>query len=146
MKTRRFPCRIVLVLLLLAFNPQPSTFAQGSLTPPGPPAPTMKTLAQIEPRTPVDAANTPGDGSDSFIISQPGSYFLTTNIVGAVAKYGITIATNNVTLDLNGFTLLGVPGSSGGIYFSGSYSNITVQNGTITGWGGDGVRSDSNGP
>jgi hypothetical protein len=47
---------VLVLTLLAAFNSQLSTaFAQGSLTPPGAPAPTMKTLAQIEPRTPVDA-------------------------------------------------------------------------------------------
>jgi hypothetical protein len=41
--------------------------AQGSLTPPpGAPAPTMKTLDQIEARTPISSA--------PFTISAPGSY------------------------------------------------------------------------
>src|SRR5580698_3192796 len=96
---------------LLAFatlNSQLSTtFAQGSLTPPGAPAPTMKSLDQVEARTIVDAANTPGDASDLFIISQPGSYYLTANLAGASGKNGIEITTNNVTLDLNGFSLQG---------------------------------------
>ena len=42
--------------LLLTLNLQLTTaFAQGSLTPPGAPAPTMKTLAQIEPRRSASA-------------------------------------------------------------------------------------------
>jgi hypothetical protein len=44
-------------LALLAsciLNPA-SLSAQGSLTPPGAPAPTMKTLTQIEPRTPISS-------------------------------------------------------------------------------------------
>jgi hypothetical protein len=46
---------------LSTFNAQLTTaFAQGSLTPPGAPAATMKTLAQIEPRTPVDAPTRQG--------------------------------------------------------------------------------------
>src|SRR6516225_2055979 len=40
-----------LALFFAAFNSQLSTaFSQGSLTPPGPPVPTMKTLDQIQPR------------------------------------------------------------------------------------------------
>src|SRR5438105_5129643 len=34
----------------------PSSFGQGSLTPPGAPAPSMKTLQQVEPRTPISSA------------------------------------------------------------------------------------------
>jgi hypothetical protein len=133
---------IALALLALAnLNSQLATvFAQGSLMPPGAPAPTMKSLDQIEPRTPITTNTTPGDASDSFIISQPGSYYLTTNIVGAAVKNGIEISSGNVTLDLNGFALVGsVANSDNGIYVSGTYTNITVRNGTISGWGESGV-------
>ena len=127
---------VLVLTLLAAFNSQLSTaFAQGSLTPPGAPAPTMKTLAQIEPRTPVDAAHTPGDISDQFIINQPGSYYLTANISGISSKYGIGILTNNVVLDLNGFSLLGASNSFAGIVLYVSYTNLTVRNGTVSGWG-----------
>src|SRR5882757_10456894 len=67
-------------IALPALNPQPCTcFAQGSLTPPGAPAPTMKSLDQLEPRT--DVLKLSGDGANSYIISQPGSYYLTTNVL-----------------------------------------------------------------
>ena len=75
---------------------------QGSLTPPGAPTPTMKSLDQIEPRTPITY--------DGYYISSPGSYYVTTNLTGSVygvpgSPYGIYIASDNVTVDLNGFTL-----------------------------------------
>src|SRR4029077_17462440 len=79
-----------------------SAFGQGSLTPPGAPAPTMKTLAQIEPRIEINATNPPGDADSSFKITQPGSYYLTGNLTGVASKHGIKIAANDVTLDLMG--------------------------------------------
>ncbi len=112
-----------------------SIFAQGSLTPPGAPALTMKSLDQIEPRTPVDASHTPGNFFAQFIINQPGSYYLTSNIVGVSGKRGIQIQTGNVTLDLNGFSLLGVSDALDAIYFTSvSITNLLVRNGIISGW------------
>jgi hypothetical protein len=108
---------------------QPSTLlAQGSLTPPGAPAPTMKTLAQIEPRTPITNATTP------VTISVPGSYYLTTNLTVSGGD-AITIAANGVTLDLNGFTISSItnPASGTAILLSGGLRNIAIQNGHIQG-------------
>ena len=132
MKTKRIKLA-ALLLLLSTLNSQLSTvLAQGGLTPPGAPAPTMKTLDQVEPRT--DVLKLSGDGNSLFIIIQPGSYYLTTNIVGVAGRNGISIASGNVTLDLRGFALLGVPGSFRGVYVSSTYTNITVRNGTVSGW------------
>jgi hypothetical protein len=105
------------------------------LTPPGVPAPVMKSLDQIEARTIVNSASTPGDGNNVYIISQPGSYYLTGNLVaplhlfGGNAKNGIEITANNVTLDLDGFALQGAAGNKG-IYIPNVQTNITVRNGT----------------
>jgi parallel beta-helix repeat protein len=130
------PAMLGALLAVATLNTHLSTvFAQGSLTPPGAPAPTMKSLAQIEPRTPVDSAHTPGDSIDQFVINQAGSYYLTTNLVGVSSKNGIGIFTNNVTLDLSGFSLLGTASSSDGIHINVACTNITVRNGTISGWG-----------
>jgi parallel beta-helix repeat protein len=118
-------------------------FSQGALTPPGAPAPTMKSLDQVEARTIVNASNTPGDASDLFIISKPGSYYLTTNLTGVSGKNGIEITTNNVTLDLNGFAVQGVSGSANGISIPIASSNVTIRNGAVSGWGLDGVFSSS---
>ena len=131
MKTKS-PVFIVLALLALStLNLRLSTcFAQGSLTPPGAPAPTMKTLSQIEPRTPISSA--------PYSITSPGSYYLTTNLTVAVGD-AIDISANGVTVDLNGFTISTTGSGSYGIFLSGSEgygignTDITISNGHIMG-------------
>jgi hypothetical protein len=51
--------------------------------PPGPIASSYKTLSEVEPRTAVNATNTPGDAGCVYRISQHGSYYLTGNIFTA---------------------------------------------------------------
>ena len=109
----------------------------GPLTPPaGPVAPTPGP----EPRIPINATNTPGDADSLFRITQPGSHYLTGNLLGASAKHGIKIVASNVTLDLCGFEMRGVAGSLNGIRVEGTRSDIAVSDGSVTGWGDTGVR------
>lgn len=120
--------------------------AQGTLTPPSAPTPTMKSLDQIDThvdtaaaakRILINSTTAPGDSGSVYIISQPGSYYLAGNLNGAGGKNGITINADNVTVDLNGFALIGALGSSDGIHSI--KNNVGVRNGTIRSWGGDGV-------
>src|SRR5262245_9107493 len=104
-----------------------SIFAQGSLTPPSGPAPSMKTLGQIEPRVAIDKA--------PARITLPGAYYLTTNIAVAVGGLGITVDASNVTLDLNGFVVSGAAGSEAAIAIVPGRTAVTVRNGTITATG-----------
>src|SRR5437868_8408613 len=103
-----------LTLFSFAFLFQTSAFAQGSLTPPAAPMPTMKTLQQVEPRTPISTL--------PFTISASGSYYLTTNLTGVAGSDGITISASDVTLDLKGFTMTGAGGggTDAGISLTGS--------------------------
>lgn len=114
--------------------------------PPGPIASTGKTTQEIfdrvalgEPRIAINEANTPGDGTTVYRITQPGSYYLTGNITGQTSKQGIAIAASNVTIDLNGFALMGVPGSFFGIVNDNTQSSITIRNGSVIGWGAGGI-------
>src|SRR6476646_3866759 len=76
MKTPRL--LFISIAFLSPFLLPSSAFPQGSLTPPGPPAPTMKKLDEVEPRTNLQATPAPAgvDTSNAdyhFIINQPGS-------------------------------------------------------------------------
>jgi parallel beta-helix repeat protein len=125
---------IALVALVTLLQPLATALAQGSLTPPpGVPAPVMKTLDQIEPRIPVGPDTTPGGPLVLYRITQPGSYYLTDNLQGVSNKYGITISASDVTLDLNGFEVVGVPESYSGINAEG-FSRVRVRNGTVRNW------------
>jgi hypothetical protein len=133
MKTslKRIPTNALFILLsgvVLAVMPT-ALFSQGSLTPPGAPVPTMKTLDQIEARTPISSA--------PYTISSSGSYYLTANLTVATGD-AITITASGVTLDLNGFTISSTaPSANGtGILLEGNNNlctDITIFNGHIRG-------------
>ncbi len=115
--------------------------SQGPLNPPGAPAPTMKSLDEIdaklsqanaklddaagkaEKRTPISAL--------PLTITAPGSYYLTGNLTGTAGQDAITINADNVAIDLNGFTLSG-PGGAG--ITSAANQRLRVRNGTIEGF------------
>ena len=115
----------------------------GPLNPPaGPVTSTYKTLTEVEPRTAINATNTPGDTDSLFKITQRGSYYLTGNTTGVVGKHGIEIAASGVTLDLMGFDLSGIPamGAFDGVSATvNSVTNITIRNGSVRAWGDEGV-------
>ena len=113
----------------------------GDLTPPtGPIEPTLKDLDEVEPRTPLNLENTPGDASSVFKITNAGSYYLIGNLKGVSGKHGILIDSDDVTIDLMGFHVSGVAGSLRGITTTGvNLENIAITNGTIDGWGQDGI-------
>lgn len=103
----------------------------GPLTPPaGAVTSTYKTLQQVEPR--IDIATLPPSGPSRYVISQPGSYYLSQNITLAAGQIAINVFASNVTIDLNGFTIDGAGVSEDAITapFS-SFQNITIRNGTI---------------
>jgi hypothetical protein len=123
-------------LLFLALTTN-FTFAQGDLNPPpGGPTATMKTLDQLEARTPIPKTSGSPVAGPHFIISQPGSYYLTGNItVSTGDAIVIPDGVNDVSLDLNGFTIAStLTGSASGsaIDMPGAHSRITVCHGNIS--------------
>ena len=147
--------RRLLSLSALALVITGSLLYAGPLNPPaGPVTSTGKTTQEIfdkvasaEPRIAINAANTPGDANSLFKITTRGSYYLTGNITGVANKHGIEIAASGVTLDLNGFDLVGVPamGAFDGVRATavGGQNNIAVVNGSVRNWGQDGINLGS---
>jgi hypothetical protein len=134
------PNLVFIALALLALtslsSPLSTVFGQGSLTPPGAPAPTMKSLDQIEARTPISGL--------PYTISSSGSYYFTTNLTAINDNEGITIAASDVTLDLNGFTLHGAGvGLGEGIQVVYAVQNLVIRNGVVDAWEGNAVDANT---
>jgi hypothetical protein len=101
----------------------------------------------------------PTGGHFPIVICQSGSYRLSGNVTVPDANTSaIQIGADNVTLDLNGFSILGPVGCGGnpvtctqgsaaavGIGNLFGNSNITVSNGTIRGLGGYGILLSGSG-
>lgn len=113
----------------------------GDLNPPaGPIAPTHKSLTEIEPRIAIGPATTPGDGDSVRRITQSGSYYMTGTISATSGRAGIEVTASGVTIDMNGFEIVGAAGSLSGIRAT-SLSMLTIRNGTIRNCGGDGIAA-----
>jgi hypothetical protein len=93
----------------------------------------------------IAASGNRSTGGFPFTITQPGSYILKGNIVVPLGG-GIEIASDNVTIDLNGFTISGpvrCTGKGATLSCTGepplgvlcrANSNITVRNGSVVGF------------
>ncbi len=110
----------------------------GNLEPPAGPAPTMKTLDEVEARIPIPGSSSP---TVAFVVSSAGSYYLTGD------RYtnddGIVVSVDNVTIDLNGYNLIG-SGTNSGVYMR-MKNNVEIRNGTVRNFERGIYESDTSG-
>jgi hypothetical protein len=142
--TRRF---LPLLLILLPASTLSAQQQGGNLAPPGAPAVSMKSLAEIDPGTALEPADF---GATGITISAPGYYYLTGNVTTVPAtEDAITISSANVTLDLRGFAIIanggsGTSPSDSAIWISSSaFAGVTVRNGIVSGAFDAGFYSNS---
>ena len=136
--------KIITGLLLLSAG---IVLAQGSLTPPGAPAPSMKTLDElnesitqlsntvekIESRTDLATLQS-SSTSYNYQIYTGGEYYLSSNLI-ITKNWGIYVGAPGVSIDLNGFSIICAnPGNGTGIYITGSADGCSLKNGSIRGF------------
>ena len=113
----------------------------------GPDDSVIRSLNALEPRTvlmpPGEDDMLPASATAVISINGAGSYILGGNVIGVAGKHGIEIKNSNVTLDLNGFAVIGTPDAKHAIHVPDGVVNVTIKNGAIRGWpmrGIDGKR------
>jgi hypothetical protein len=98
----------------------------------------------------INQATVMAAGGFPYHITQPGSYKLAGNLIVPADKDAVEITADGVTLDLNGFSIIGpltctgqpvtsCAGSASGTGIYSTNNNIAVKNGTVTGMGLRGV-------
>jgi parallel beta-helix repeat protein len=134
---------IRLASLFITLTLTSTLYPQGSLTPPGAPAPTMKTLQQVEPR--IDISTVPGHPTIPERIHEitvEGSYYLTEDLVTNSDVIVINVAVSNVTIDLNGFTIRQTGAQKAtAIRLNPYVDQVVIKNGIINGFS-NGILAD----
>jgi len=100
----------------------------GTLNPP--PGPVAAT-GRFGPRTEIDTL--------PYTIAQPGSYYLGQSLSYAGPGDGITIDADDVDIDLNGFELVGGPGTNSGIVLVVGHNTVTIHDGQLRDWVNDAI-------
>jgi hypothetical protein len=121
---------VVMAVLASAFS---ATLVAGPLNPPaGPVSPTLKTLDEVEPRTPVQRL--PASSNAVYVITEPGSYYLTEHVKPAPDQSAIYIDADRVTLDLNGFSLDGNDLGKHAVVIEAGVRGTVIRNGFVRGF------------
>lgn len=141
MRSRAFVQTMAVLSLALTAGVLSERAAAGPLSPPsGVVTSTGKTLREVAPETAITPPTNPTSFAAMIRISQSGNYYLTGDLVISTPGFaGIEITANDVTLDMRGFRIVGIPGSTLGIGGSETASGFKLRNGTITNTGGIGI-------
>ena len=124
-------CLAVFTILGIAM-----ALAQPTLAPPAGP---IEESARFGTRIELNNDTAPSDGLYKHVIVQPGSYYLSGDI-DASGFNGILIASSNVTLDLNGYAIVGddtqLIGSGAPTFdeLTDELTGVTVRNGSVRGF------------
>jgi hypothetical protein len=86
-------------------------------------------------------------GGGTIVINKSGSYFLAATLTFGLSNSSairVNTGINNVTINLNGFSIIGTGGTNANGINAPTNSGITVVNGTITKFSGKGIILGSN--
>jgi hypothetical protein len=87
----------------------------------------------------INATSIAAAGGYPYVIPAPGSYVLTGDLAPPPGIGALVLAAENVTIDLNGFTITS-PGAGGAIGIdSAGFAGLVVRNGTVQGFGGPAI-------
>ncbi|GAB4549067.1 MAG: hypothetical protein Tsb0013_10060 [Phycisphaerales bacterium] len=118
----------------------------GPLVPPaGPIDSTYRTLDEVNGRIALTQEVAPGTADAVFQITSSGTYFLTGDVIVGQNQSAIRVAAPHVTIDLNGYALVGeslfTTVSNNGVERSPGtlQGSVTVRNGVIRGFDGAAV-------
>ena len=103
--------------------------------------------AAVDGTIEINQAKVLAKGGFPYVIGTSGSYRLTGNLtVLSTSADAIDVNASDVTVDLNGFSITGPGGSTSGNGISAaSVVDVTVENGTINGFGGSAaIRTGNN--
>jgi hypothetical protein len=90
----------------------------------------------------INQASVSGNVSAFHVISSSGSYLLTGDLLAPADRTGIRVEASHVTLDLNGFSVIGSGSAfSDGITIAGD--DVEVRNGAVRGFPRHGIFSTS---
>jgi hypothetical protein len=92
--------------------------------------------------TAVDILTLRGQDNSIHAITKPGRYILTSDLQGCESLNGISILANDVTLDLNGYGLVGTKDSLSGIIIGDDCKRVTIENGRIERWDEHGIFTE----